>query len=350
MILNQKSFRKTLENAKNFIDKKNKTTNGIWIANNTATATNFEIYYKELLNNLDSNEEQKKPIFLDKETIKKIIDYIKKSKLKEIKLSADNEDIFINDTPLNKVTVNPEEMPSLLKEELMDRKGIYNVKKYKLSNKLLESVRTIFSKDSLLTEDIKEGFNNYKYATFIQLINDKATWTNGYVMHIIYTNLSDINVFIPIELFLKYKKFTEEFTLSHYNYTDEKDREIMTVTLDNGTISITYRLALGTIKHPTYDQMAKIINGAISLSKPIEYEKEELLKEANLSKRNNGKEKINQATTIKLKAETDLNFIYLNFILSFFTNKVKIYSDNNKYNPVVFEVEKERIITIMPLK
>lgn len=344
MILNAKNFKTAIENAKKFTDKKHKATDGVWLTDNTVMSTDFNIYYKEKIDNM--SEDICPIVFLNSQIIQNIMDYLKtfKKDKSDFIFELRDSDILIDNVSVDKIVVKPEEMPVFPGEE----KELFN-SKYSLSGELLESFRTLFFNNSSLKKSVKNGFyESRNYSTFVYLINDKAMWTNGHlIQEISNTGLSDINILLPVDMFLKCKKFTGEFSLSYYTYKNKDDKEITAVTINNGATTIAYQLPLNGIRYPEYSQISGIIDGV--KSEMLEYEKDSLLKEAILSKKIPRTKESKPVSTINLKVETSFNFDYLNFILSFFKDKVRIISnDENQFSPVVFKGE--RLFVLMPLR
>lgn len=339
MILNAKSFKNAVESAKRFIGKDNVFTNGVYISDSAIMATDLNIFYKEKIDNMGGDDCP--AAFLDDEAIKKILEYLKviKKDKSDFVFDVVGRDVLIDGVPTYKMfDDNAKTLMPIFPYE--DNKTQYSCS---ISNK---KIGTLFFNDPELRAAVKEGFYEsrnlmHNYPAFIYLKNDKAVWTNGHILQEISTGLSDIDVLIPVDIFLKYKKFDSGFSLSYYT---EKEVTFVEISIDN-VIKIAYRIIASKVKYLSYDSISDVIAGAES-NTPVEYQKDELLKQAILSKR---KGKVNQST-IKLKVETEVNFDYLNFILSYFDDKVTILSeDDNKYGAICFK-DKSRKFVLMPLR
>jgi hypothetical protein len=155
---------------------------------------------------------------------------------------------------------------------------------------------------------------------------------------------NNIDVLLPVDIFLKYKKFVGKFAISYYDNIFYGNKDITKVVqIKNETITIEYGLS-SNVTYPDYNQIAGII-GSVG-SDVAEYGKDILLKQAILSKENTTKA---TKTTVNLRVPTKFNFDRINFVLSFFGDKVGIVSaDENRYAPVVFKGE--RIFVLTPLR
>ena len=344
MILNAKNFKNAVESAKKFVGKKEVYTNGIYISDGAVMATDLNIFYKEKIDNMGGDDCPAG--ILNDEAIQKILEYLKvvKKDKSDFVFDVIDRDILIDGVPTYRM---PDDDIKMIMPWFPydDDKSEYN---FVIPGEKMELIRSLFFNSPELRADVRKGFyERYNYAAFIYLKNDKAVWTNGHVLQEISTGLSGIDVLIPVDIFLKYKKFDGNFSLSYYT-----DNEFTLAQINNETVKIVYRIITSKVKYPNYDSnsgtissISEIITGVES-NTPVEYQKDELLKQAILSKR---KGRVNQSI-IKLKVETEVDFDYLNFILSYFDDKVTILSeDDNKYGAICFK-DKSRKFVLMPLR